>query len=236
MTTTHHCQHCSHGLCISKVSIFKSLSRQDKIAILKKVRHIRVNKGETFVHEGDKSSTLYIINTGVAKSIRTSSLGKEQIIALQSDGDIIGEYYLLSDYEPYRFSVTALSPMQLCTLQKKDMDAILDLHPYLCRTMLTELSKKMITIEDKIENLVITDTDSKVAYLLLQLYNKFGRQSPEGPIIDNPLSREDMANFAGMTRETMSRYLNKLAKEGVIRFLGQKTIVLVDKKGLELSI
>ncbi len=76
----------------------------------------------------------------------------------------------------------------------------------------------MITIEDKLENLVITDTDSKVAYLLLQLYDKFGHLSPEGPLIDNPLSREDMANFAGMTRETMSRYLNKLAKDGTIRF------------------
>ncbi len=101
-----------------------------------------MNKGETFVREGDHSSTLYIINTGIAKSVRTSALGKEQIISLQSDGDIIGEYYLLSDYEPYRFSVIALSQMQLCTLQKKDMDAILDLHPYLCRSMLTELSKK----------------------------------------------------------------------------------------------
>ncbi len=236
MSHTNHCQHCSHGLCISKVSIFKSLSREDKIAILKKVHHITVNKGEIFVREGDHSSTLYIINTGIAKSVRTSALGKEQIISLQSDGDIIGEYYLLSDYEPYRFSVIALSQMQLCTLQKKDMDAILDLHPYLCRSMLTELSKKMITIEDKLENLVITDTDSKVAYLLLQLYDKFGHLSSEGPLIDNPLSREDMANFAGMTRETMSRYLNKLAKDGTIRFLGQKKILLVEKARLELTL
>jgi len=228
------CQHCTHGLCISKVSIFKSLSHQEMIEVLKKVRHITVMKGDTFVHEGDQSSTLFIINTGIAKLTRSSSIGKEQIIALQSDGDIIGEYYLLTDYEPYNFSAVALSDINLCTLSKKDMDAILDTHPQLCRSMLTELSKKMIDIENKLQNIAITETDSKVAFLLIQLYEKFGYASADGPVIDNPLSREDMANFAGMTRETMSRYLSRLAKDGMIRFIDNNKIVLVKKDELEM--
>ena len=227
------CSHCTHGLCISKVSIFKQLSRDEMIEVLKKVHHITVEKGETFVHEGDQSSTLYIINSGIAKLIRSSNLGKEQIISLQTDGDIIGEYYLLSNFEPYNFSVTALSDMKICTLHKSDMDEILDIHPHLCRTMLTELSKKMITIENKLQNIAMTDTDAKVAYMLIQLNGKFGYTTEEGIIIDNPLSREDMANFAGMTRETMSRYLNKLAKEGVIRFMDKKRILLIQKDLLE---
>lgn len=227
------CNHCTHGLCISKVSIFRKLSRNEMIDILKKVRHITIERGETFVHEGDQSSTLYIINSGIAKLIRSSNLGKEQIISLQTDGDIIGEYYLLSDFEPYNFSVTALSDMKICTLNKSDMDEILDMHPDLCRTMLTELSRKMITIENKLQNIAITDTDAKVAYMLMQLHAKFGYVTEEGPIIDNPLSREDMANFAGMTRETMSRYLSKLAKDDVIRFLDKKRILIVQKNILE---
>ncbi len=220
------CSHCKHGLCISKVSIFKQLSQEEMISILKKVKHITVKKGDTFVHEGDQSSTLYIINSGIAKLVRSSSLGKEQIISLPSDGDILGEYYLLSDYEPYHFSVIAISDVKLCTLHKTDMDAILDLHPNLCRSMLTELSKKMITIENQLQNISITDTDSKVAYLLLHLYDKFGYVSKDGCMINNPLSREDMANFAGMTRETMSRYLSKLVKDDTISFLDKKTILL----------
>lgn len=227
------CSHCAHGLCISKVSIFKELSRNEMIDVLKKVHHITIQKGETFVHEGDQSSTLYIINSGIAKLIRSSNLGKDQIISLQTDGDIIGEYYLLSNFEPYNFSVTALSDMKICTLYKSDMDEILDMHPHLCRTMITELSRKMITIENKLQNIAITDTEAKVAYMLIQLYAKFGYSTEEGPVIDNPLSREDMANFAGMTRETMSRYLSKLAKDDVIRFLDKKRILLVQKNALE---
>lgn len=227
------CSHCTHGLCISKVSIFQKLNHSEMIDILKKVIHITVTKGDTFIHEGDQSSTLYIINSGTAKLLRSSSLGKEQIVSLQNDGDIIGEYYLLSDYEPYNFSAIAISDMKLCTLNKVAMDEILDLHPLLCRSMLNELSKKMIGIENKLQNISITDTDGKVAYLLLQLYEKFGHDSPNGPIINNPLSREDMANYAGMTRETMSRYLSKLSKEGVIRFIDRKTILLRQKNTLE---
>ena len=176
------CSHCTHGLCISKVSIFKPLSHDEMIDILKKVIHITIKKGDTFIHEGDQSSTLHIINSGTAKLIRSSSLGKEQIISLQTDGDIIGEYYLLSDYEPYKFSAIALSDMKICTLNKVAMDATLDKHPNLCRSMLNKLSKKMISIENKLQNITITDTDSKVAYLLLQLYDKFGYMSKEGPL------------------------------------------------------
>lgn len=90
------------------------------------------------------------------------------------------------------------------------MDLILEAHPYLCRSMLTELSKKMIDIENKLQSISITETDAKVAYLLIQLYEKFGHVSDDEDIIEKPLSREDMANFAGMTRETMSRYLSKI--------------------------
>lgn len=230
------CSSCSHGLCISKVSIFKSLSNPEMVEILKKVRHISIFKGETLVHEGDQSSTLFIINTGIAKLVRSSSIGKEQIVALQSDGDIIGEYYILSNYEPYNFSVVALSDMKLCTLSKEDMDEILDTHPHICRSMLTELSRKMIDIENKLQSISITETDSKVAFLLMHLYDKFGQQTDEGYVIDNPLSREDMANFAGMTRETMSRYLSKLAKEGVIKFVGKNRIVLIKKDEVEMMV
>lgn len=222
------CQHCAHSLCISKVSVFKQLSHAQLTTILEKVIHIDVNKGDTFIREGDQSSTLFIINSGTAKLIRSSSLGKEQIIALQTDGDIIGEYYLLTDFEPYNFSAIALTDMKLCTLSKVSMDSILDLHPSLCRSMLTELSKKMIDIENKLQNITITDTDGKVAYLLLQLHNKFAASDADGSIINNPLSREEIANFIGMTRETMSRYLNKLAKDGVIRLLDGRLIQLID--------
>ncbi|MFV0465765.1 MAG: Crp/Fnr family transcriptional regulator [Lachnospiraceae bacterium] len=230
------CYQCEHGLCISKVSIFQQLSTLELVEILKKVHHIQVKKGDTLVQEGEQSSTLYIINTGIVKLSRSNSLGKEQIIALQTDGDIIGEYYLLSDYEPYHFSVIALSDVRICSLSKKDMDAILDDHPNLCRTMLTELSRKMIEIENKLQNISITETDSKVAFLLLQLYEKFGYESADGYRIDNPLSREDMANFAGMTRETMSRYLSRLSKEGIIDISDKNKIQLLKKEELNLMI
>lgn len=223
------CNHCKHGLCISKVYIFKGFDHTTLIEILKKIRHLSYKKGDIIVQEGDLTSSLFIINTGIAKLVRTSVFGKEQIIDIQSDGDIIGEYYVLTENVPYRFSVVALTDIKLCSLQKKDMDALLDVHPYLSRSMLTQLSKKMIDIEDKLQNLTLTDTDSKVAFLLLELYGKFGTKDDTGYIIQNPLSREDMANFSGLTRETMSRYLNKLAKENIIEFVGLRNIRLLQK-------
>ena len=230
------CGRCHNGLCVKKVDMFKSLSHEDMLEIIKLTGHKTFKKGEYLCREGDKLSTLFIINSGKVKLSKFNLDGKEQILDILSDGQIFGEYHLFSENEPYNFSAIALSNTMICTLAKKNMDYLLEKHPSISQKILIELSKKLIRTENLVQNLSNVNTDSKVAYVLISLAESYGEKSKDSIRIKMPLTREEMANYAGVTRETMSRKLSYLISEGIIETEGYKIIIIKDIEALEMLV
>jgi len=226
------CNQCQNGLCVSKVDIFKSLSREDMLEIVKLTGHKTFKKGDYLCHEGDDIATLFIINDGKVKLSKSNSDGKEQILNILSNGDIFGEYHMFS-HSPYNFSAVALGNLKICTLAKKHMDYLLDKHSDISQKILVEVSKKLIKTENLVQNLSNVNTDSKVAYVLLSLAEQYGQVVGTSIKVSIPITREEMANYAGVTRETMSRRLSYLMGEGIIEAQGYKVIVIKDKEALE---
>lgn len=226
------CERCSNHLCAKKVPIFASLSDDDITKIVKMTGHQDYKKGEYLCHEGDASAMLFIVNEGKVKLSKFNKEGKEQILRIVSDGSFFGEYYLFTEYEPYNFSAIALSNVKICTLTKKDMDALLMEHPEISYKIMTEISKKLIQTENLVQNLSTIDTESKVAYVLMELADKYGEVRGKEIKIDMPINREEMANYAGVTRETMSRKLNGFLKEGLIDTVGNKVIIIREPNSL----
>lgn len=226
------CNQCKNALCVSKVDIFKSLSHEDMIEIVKLTGHKSYNKGDFLCHEGDDMATLFIVNEGKVKLSKFNSEGKEQILNILSNGDIFGEYHMFSQV-PYNFSAVALGNVKICTLAKHHMDYLLKKHPAISQKILFEVSKKLIKTENLVQNLSNVNTDSKVAYVLLSLSEKYGKTIDGSLYIDIPITREEMASYAGLTRETMSRKLSVLEKEGIIQSNGYKIIIIKNKNYLE---
>lgn len=230
---THSCSTCNNKLCVSKVPVFNALDQRDLAEIVKLTKHPVFKKGEFLCHEGDVLATLFIVNEGRVKLTKFNMDGKEQILNIISEGGIFGEYHLLSDFEPYNFSAIALSDAKICTLSKEHMDYLLDKHPSISRKIFGELSKKLIQTENLAQNLSSDNTDAKVAYVLLDFATHYGVTNDKGIRIDIPITREEMANYAGLTRETMSRKLNALMKAGIIETVGNKVIIIKDRQYLE---
>lgn len=226
------CNRCENGLCVSKVEIFKRLNHEDLLEIVKLTGHKTINKGDYLCHEGDELNTLFIINEGKVKLSKSNADGKEQILNILSSGDIFGEYHLFSQ-APYNFSATALSASKICTLSKQHMDYLLDKHPSISGKILTEVSKKLIMTENLVMNLSNVNTDAKVAYVLLNLAQTYGQKVGGKIKIQMPINREEMANYAGVTRETMSRRLSVLEQKGILSFKGYKVIIIEDREKLE---
>jgi len=72
-----------------------------------------------------------------------------------------------------------------------------------------------------------------MAYLLTDLIEKYGESIEKNISIELPLSREDMANYIGVTRETISRKLKKFEEEKLIKIVGTKKIIILDEEGLK---
>lgn len=228
----HTCSTCSNKLCVSKVPIFGALNNEDLLEIIKLTNHPTYKKGEYLCNEGDRLATLFIVNEGRVKLSKFNIEGKEQILNLISEGGIFGEYHLLSDFEPYNFSAIALTDIKICTLSKESLDYLLDKHSSISRKIFMEISKKLIQTENLVQNISSVNSDAKVVYVLQEFAKNYGVKSEAGIRVELPISREEMANYAGLTRETMSRKLSLMIKKGLIEAEGNKVIIIRDMEGL----
>lgn len=224
--------HCTGKNCSKKVFIFSNLQEAELDEIHKIIITKEYKKGQVIFFQGDKADKLYIIKKGKIKIYKTTKEGKEQILYLLSEGETIGELSLLKKGE-FDFSAEALEDVSLCTLTKQDFDNLVINTPGIVLKILEEVHDRLIGLENLVAQLGTKDVEVRIANLLVSFINNFGTTIKEGIRLDLPLSREEMGNYIGLTRETVSRKLTLLQDSGVIELIGNKVIIIKDLKRLQ---
>jgi len=225
---------CLHKLCMHKVPIFSSLNQNDLIHIASVIHHKKYLKGETLFFEGDRPDALVIVNEGSVKAFKITQDGREQILYVFSEGDFFGERNLFSR-QVSAYSVEALEPVKTCFFTRESFYGLLRAYPDIAVKIIEELGERMNRMENALQSMGVRSVDERVSALLLDFAEKYGTSVPGGTLIRLPLSREGMANYLGIARETVSRKLGLLENEGIIRSNGNKNILLLDRNMLESS-
>lgn len=226
------CDRCKNELCASKISIFQNLSRKDLIEIIKMTGHKTYNRGEIIFQEGNEADTLYLINEGKIKLFNYTKNGKEQILHILSDGDFFGELNLLKKGE-YSFYAEAITSTKVCTLKKEKMSNLIIERPEIGLNILEVVVERLSKVETLVKNMSTNEVEVRIAYLLLELINKYGSRTINGLEIESPITREEMSNYTGLARETISRKLKKFEKEGIIKLVGLKKIIIINEEKLQ---
>lgn len=226
------CKKCKGRYCASKSSIFSILEEPQLKEITDKITQKTYKKGEMIFFEGDKSEKLYVINSGKVKIFKYTKEGKEQILYIISTGDFLGDLSLLKK-EDFKFNAEALEDVNMCQLTKEDFDEAVRENPEIALKILEVLYERIYKLENLVQSLSTKDIESRISRLLLSFIKDFGVPEDDIVKLELPLSREDMANYIGVTRETISRKLNSMQDEGIIDLIGNKTIILKDLEYLE---
>lgn len=226
------CGRCHHNICASKVPIFSALSQEELKKIVAMTGHKSYKKGEALCHEGEESDTLFIINEGKVKLSKITKDGKEQIMHILSDGDFFGELNLFSESATYNFDAYAISNVKICTLTQNDMKKIIMSNPEISLKILKEVTRRLTEIENLAQNLATNDAEVRIANMLVEFSEKYGVKDKEGIKINLPVNREEMANYCGVTRETISRKLKKFEELKLIELIGNKIIIIKNKDAL----
>ncbi len=232
MPEDNHCKHCLNKLCIHKVPIFSTLDQEHLIKISEWIEHKEYKKGETIFNTGDKVDSIIIINEGSAKAYKYTAEGREQILYVFSEGDFFGEQNLLSNQNA-SYTVEALLPVKVCMLTKSQFRQLLFRYPDIAVKIIEELGGRMGRLENAMQSMGVRSVDARVSSLLLEFSTKYGKPVPEGILIRLPLSREGMANYLGIARETVSRKLGQMESEGIIRSVSNKSLLILDQKLLK---
>ncbi len=227
----HHCETCKNNVCTKRVPIFSLLNHDELNKIINLINRKVYKRNEIIILEGQYLKNLVIINNGKVKAFKNTIDGKQQILYIFSSGDFFGEKSLFMN-EKASYSIEALEETSICMIGKKDFQNLLSQYPNIGLKIMEELSKRIERLENAIENMGTKSVDARIYDVLLEFAKSYGTQEKEGILIDLPLSREGIANYIGLTRETVSRKLSNLQEENIIKMIGNKKILIKDKHKL----
>ncbi len=215
--------------------VFSSLNCEEQERIHSLIMHKKFRKGEFLLMQGDVQESLMILRGGKVKVFRYTQDDKEQILYILSEGDFFGERNLFQKLKSTCF-IEALDDTEICLISGNAFLEFLKKHPETSVKMLEEMSRRMERLEDALQNMGTKSSESRVTSVLVDFAAQFGRQKKDGILVELPLSREGIANYIGITRETVSRKLGLLQDEGLIEPIGNKKLLIPDLRKLEESI
>lgn len=222
---THSCENCTGKYCATKAPIFSMLDKEQIGEVTSLIVRRKYKKGQIIFFEGDVSDKFYIINKGKIKIYKYTKEGKEQILYILSEGDFMGYLNLLKKSK-FEFNAEALEDVGVCILTKDNFDNILKKTPEISLKILENLHDRIVSLEDLVQRLSTKDIEARIAGILVSFARDFGEMQGNEIVIDSPLSREEMANYIGVTRETISRKLTSMQDDGIIQLIGNKKIAI----------
>ncbi len=113
------------------------------------------------------------------------------------------------------------------------MDEILLKNPDISLKILKEVTRRLAETETLAQNLATNDADIRIANMILDFGEKYGVNKEQYIEIKLPINREEMANYVGVTRETISRKLSKFEDLDIIKLVGNKVIIIKDEDALK---
>ncbi len=214
----------SSNSCIKKVPIFYGLSEEERNEIAKITTSKEFKKGEMIFLEGEQVNKLYVIHKGRVKITRISEEGKEQIIRVLGPGDFIGELELFT-HSPGTSNAEIIENATVCVIEGEKIKDIIYKHPSISIKILEELSERMKSAENLIEQLGIHDVERRVVDMILNM-------SEDKDEITLTMSRKDLAAHIGTSQETLSRKLSHFQSMGWIKLVGHRKIKILDRDSL----
>lgn len=225
-TYKQHCVECLlNGMCLAASLEGREMDKLneivDKWRPLDKHRHL--------FREGDKFQGLVFVRAGAVKTYRTAEDGEERITGFHLPGELLGLDGLADG--THKNSAVTLETTSLCLLAMEQITRLASEVPA-SRERLLQLVSRVYLGEQDISNILTKNrAEERVAAFLLSLSQRYRARRLSATRIRLPMSRTDMANYLGLTLETMSRVFARLTHQGIID-CNRRELTILDEEAL----
>lgn len=210
---------------LQKVPLFGNLDKAQLESILKVSQIREFKKDSVLLRQGDKGDALYLVITGRVKAVLLAEDGREVILASMEPGEVVGEMALFDLDEVRSATVIATEDSTLLSLSGKQFLAALRENPYIAVNLIRTLTERLKETSTRVANLILLDTYSRVGTYLMAMAKKHGKRLADGSVLVTRPTQQEIAHTVGASRETVSRALNELEHQGLIRMIGKKVII-----------
>jgi CRP/FNR family transcriptional regulator, cyclic AMP receptor protein len=201
---------------LKSVTLFADLEEGE----LERFSHVAVPRsfpgGTRVFHEGDNSDACYIVKEGSFRVTREHSDGRAITLATLGPGEIFGELAML-DGDKRSASAEALSDGELLALPAGDVRSLLARHPEIALKLVAGLVRRLRAANVRLSRQSFQTVPSRVAGVLTQLVAEETPRAGEGGEVTIRMNQADLAQLAGTSRESVSRFLADLDRAGIVR-------------------
>ena len=184
-------------------------------------------KGDTLFAEGDPSDRFYKMISGTVRTSKLLSDGRRQIDSFHLAGDLFG----LENSKDRHFTADAIEPVVVLAFRRTHFTTLLHADPAFGDQLMSATIASLDRAHDHMVLLGRKTALEKMATFLIDLAHRLSK----GNSVDLPMQRADIADYLGLTIETVSRTLSQMVRDGLIRVTAaSRTIFLKDKAALEL--
>jgi CRP/FNR family transcriptional regulator, cyclic AMP receptor protein len=188
----------------------------------------RHDAGDVMVRKGDAGESMMLIAAGKVKVSATGPDGREAVLAVLGEGEIIGEMAIL-DNKPRSADATALEPCEVLVLRRRDFLPFLERNPTVAVHLLAMMSERLRRTSELLEDRMLRNLPGRLAKALLDLGTCGDAPCPPGTRVPISVRQRVFASLLGTTRESLNKLLRAWEKEGMIRL--ERGAVVLERPG-----
>lgn len=216
---------------LKRFATFDHLNDSDLNSIAK-ITHMKELKDKThlFYHKEPMTSMYFMIH-GTVKVYRVDENGNEQIVNYFQGGEIFPHHGLFRN-DPYPANAVVVNEATVLMIYKEDFEILLHQNSDIAIKMIYYLGGKILELHHRLEKKLLATTDKQLISILNHLIKTNGTEISPGLFrIDISLTKQELGNMVGMTRETVSRNISKFKKQGILK--EEEGYIIVDYARLE---
>ena len=210
-------------------SVCDDLSTPDLARLDALAESVHFKPGEALTREGDPATLLFNLTAGSARVFKLMPDGRRQIVGFLFAGDFLG----LATGETYAFSAEAIEPTTACRFNRAAYQNLIDDSPALGAALLERARHELAAAQNQMLLLGRKTAVERLASFLSDLAARDRRAGGPGRVIQLPMTRAEIADYLGLTTETVSRVTSRLKTRGVIRLLSLHSLSI--EKPAELA-
>lgn len=215
----------NHLKVLENIPIFSCMTTDERHKLCQYITERSYKRNSIILMEDDSKNYMYIIFSGKIKVVRISGEGKEQILVIRKRGDFFGEMTLL-DGKSQPATIVAMEDASVGLISKNDFEEYFMKDTNVLKEIISMLCERLRESWVMLRLLSLPDAETRVRAVLAHISSIYGINDVRGVIIPFKLTHKEIADFAALTRETVSRLLSRLIQSGEIEINGTRTIVL----------
>lgn len=209
---------------IKNLDLFKSLADADLDCILDTAQVYRLFTGDAAFRQGEVADRFFVLLHGHLKVVQITPDGEQVVVRYVNPGDVFGIARAMRRPN-YPASTIAVQESLALSWPSTEWDQFTATNPHFASNALQTVGQRLQDAHARIQELSTEEVEQRVARAILRLVDQSGRQTPEGIVIDFPITRQDIAEMTGTTLHTVSRLLSAWKDRGLV-ISGRKRIVV----------